>query len=91
MAKKRKSDNEIIDEVLAQAAPAVEVESLPEEVIDEIIAAPVIEVSENKVPGLYYQGVRVLRTVTNLGRKWNVILVDGRRLKVNKSDLHLVK
>lgn len=102
MAKKKKTDNQIIDEVIAQSAPAPELASLPEEVIEEIIAAPVIEVVEEKpapkvekkaealAPGEYYQGKRISRYVANLGRQ-RVAIIEGKRVKVNKDEIVKVK
>lgn len=104
MAKKKKSDNEIIDELVAAATPAPELETLPEEVVDEIVAAPVIEVVEEKpapapkaakkeetlAPGEYYQGKKISRYVANLGKK-RVAIIEGKRVKVLKSDIVTVK
>ena len=96
MAKKKQSDNEIIDEVIAQSAPAPELDltTLPEEVIEEVVAAPVIVVEEpakgTKEPGMYYKGKKFKNTASRLGKKW-VIIVDGKRVKVLKSDIEFVK
>lgn len=101
MAKKKQTDNEIIDELVAAATPEV---TLPEEVVDEIVAAPVIEVVEEKpapapkvekkaetlAPGEYYQGKKISRYVANLGKK-RVAIIDGKRVKVLKSDIVTVK
>jgi len=95
MAKKKQSDNEIIDEVIAQSAPAIE--SLPEEVIDEIIAAPVIEVVKEKAakvaakaPGMYHNGRLIEKVISRLGRTW-AVAIDGKREKVLRSEIEIIK
>lgn len=99
MAKRRKTDNEIIEEVIAQSAPAPELESLPEEVIEEIIAAPVIEIVEKpapapkaaaKTPGMYHNGRKITAVPSRVGKKWTVI-INGRREKVLKAEIEFVK
>ena len=95
MAKKKKSDNEIIDEVIAQSTPVLDVENLPEEVIEEIVAAPVIEeapapVAEDRRLGMYYHGKWVSAVPAKLGQKWTII-VEGKRLKVNRAEIEIVR
>lgn len=101
MAKKKQTDNEIIDELVAAATPEV---TLSEEVVDEIVAAPVIEVVEEKpapapkvekkeeaLPrGEYYQGKKIERYVANLGKK-RVAIIDGKRVKVHVDEIVRVK
>lgn len=96
--KKRKSDNQIIDEVIAQSTPAPKLDTLPEEVIDEIVAAPVIKVQKEKpapkvaakAPGMYHNGRRIERVLSRLGRTW-VVSIDGRREKVLQSEIETIK
>ena len=90
MAKKKKTDNQIIDEVIAQSTPAPKLETLPEVVVEEVITAPVIEVPVTKAPGMYHNGRRITATPAKLGKTWSVI-IDGRREKVLKSEIEIVK
>ena len=98
MAKKRKSDNEIIDELVAAATPE------ETSVVDEIIAAPVIVVEEPKAtpapkvekrvetltPGEYYQGKKIQKYIARLGKQW-VVVLEGKRVKINKDEIVKVK
>ena len=92
MAKKKKSDNEIIDELVAAATPEVS------SVVEEIIAAPVIEVeapkpakaAATKAPGMYHNGRRITRVLANIGRTWTVA-IDGKREKVLKTEIEIIK
>ena len=92
---KKKTDNEIIDEVLAKSTPAVA--ALPEEVVDEIIAAPVIEVVKEqapkaaaKAPGMYHNGRLIEAVPARIGNKWTVI-INGQREKVLKSEIEHIQ
>ena len=80
MAKKKQSDNEIIDELLATSSVA-----------EEIIAAPVIKVKaeEKKAPGMYHAGRLITAAPARVGKTWTVI-IDGKREKVLKSDIEFV-
>ena len=95
MAKKKKSDNEIIDELVAAATPEVS------SVVEEIIAAPVIEepaptpvvevkAEEKKAPGMYHNGRRITSIPAKVGKKWSVV-IDGKREKILKTEIEIVK
>jgi hypothetical protein len=99
MAKKKQTDNEIIDELVAAAtteeSTVVEEVAVVEEpvVIEEPVAAPAPKVEkkvETLAPGEYYQGKRIEKYVANLGKK-KVAIIEGRRVKVLKSDIEYVK
>jgi len=80
MAKKKQSDNEIIDELLAKPSIA-----------EEIIAAPVLKVKaeEKKAPGMYHNGKLITKVLTRLGKQWSVV-IEGKRTKVLKSEIEIV-
>jgi len=99
MAKKRK--------ITKQATEDLNINSLPQEVVEEVVAAPIIEVEkepvpapvvkkepapvvEDRKPGMYYQGKWVSAVPAKFGRKWT-ILVEGRRIKVNQSEIEIVR
>ena len=99
MAKKQ-TDNEIIDELVAAATPAPELDTLPEQVVDEIVAAPVIEIEVPKAaptpkkevtkePGMYHNGRKIEAVPARVGSKWTVI-IDGEKQKVLKSEIEFV-
>jgi hypothetical protein len=100
MAKKKQTDNEIIEELVAAATteetPVVEeVAAVIEEpvVVEEPKAAPAPKVekkAETLAPGEYYQGKRIEKYVAKLGKKW-VAIIDGRRVKVNRDEIVGVK
>ena len=85
MAKKKKSDNEIIDELVAAATPEVS------SVVEEIIAAPVLKVKaeEKRAPGMYHNGRLITAVPARVGKKWTVV-IDGKREKVLKSEIEIV-
>jgi hypothetical protein len=91
MAKKKQSDNEIINELVAAATPEVS------SVIEEIIAAPVIEVevpkpakaAATKAPGMYHNGRLITAVPAKIGKKWSVV-IDGKREKVLKSEIEII-
>lgn len=66
--KKKKTDNEIIDELVVAAEKKV----------------------TKKVPGMYYEGVRITKVLTNIGSKWTVML-NGKRTKVLRSKIEIIK
>ena len=80
MAKKKQSDNEIIDELLAKPSIA-----------EEIIAAPVLKVKaeEKRAPGMYHNGRLITAVPARVGKKWTVV-IDGKREKVLKSEIEIV-
>lgn len=104
MAKKKQTDNEIIDELVAavtpeetlvEETPVVEEVAVVEEpaVIEEPVAAPAPKVekkAEALTPGEYYQGKKIERYVANLGKK-RVAIIEGKRVKVLKADIVTVK
>ena len=93
MAKKKQTDNEIINELVAAVTP--EVTPVVEEpvVIEAPVAAPAPKAekkAEALVPGEYYQGKKIERYVANLGKK-RVAIIEGKRVKVLKADIVTVK
>ena len=111
MAKKRRATKPATEEPV--------LDNLTEEVVDEILNAPVIEVEEELIPeakqfldsivekpvakpkvapapaekrraGMYYKGKRITAVPAKLGKKWTIV-VDGKRLKVLKSEIETVK
>ena len=80
MAKKKQSDNEIINELLAKPSIA-----------EEIIAAPVLKVKaeEKRAPGMYHNGRLITTVPARVGKKWTVV-IDGKREKVLKSEIEIV-
>jgi len=102
MAKKKQTDNQIIDELVAAATTeestvVEEVAAVIEEpaVVEEPVAAPapkvkVVAATEVKEPGAYYQGKKIDRYISRLGKKW-VVAIEGKRVKVLKSDIEYVK
>jgi len=99
MAKKKQTDNEIIDELVAAATTeenaVVEEVAVVEEpvVVEEPKAAPAPKVekkAETLAPGEYYQGKRIEKYVANLGKQ-RVAIIEGKRVKVLKTDIVKVK
>jgi len=87
MAKKKHTDNEIINELVAVATPEVNPEI---ELTPVIEAAPAAVTAPVLTPGEYYQGKKIERYVSNLGKK-AVAIIDGKRVKVLKADVVKVK
>lgn len=87
MAKINHTDNEIINELVAVAAPEItpEIELTP-----VVEAAPVAVTAPVLIPGDYYQGEKIQRYVSKLGKK-AVAIIDGKRVKVLKADVVTVK
>ena len=87
MAKKKHIDNEIINELVAVTTPEItpEIELTP-----VIEAAPVAVTAPVLTPGEYYQGKKIERYVSNLGKK-AVAIIEGKRVKVLKADVVKVK
>jgi len=83
MAKKKHIDNEIINELVAVATPEIELTPVVE-------AAPVAVTAPVLTPGEYYQGKKIERYVSNLGKK-AVAIIEGKRVKVLKADVVKVK
>lgn len=99
MAKKKQTDNEIIDELVAAATteetPVVEEVAVVEEpvVVEEPKAAPAPKVekkAETLAPGEYYQGKRIEKYIARLGKRW-VVAIEGKRVKINKDEIVKVK
>lgn len=87
MAKKKHIDNEIINELVAVATPEI----TPEIELTPIVkAAPVAATAPALTPGEYYQGKKIEKYVSNLGKK-AVAIIDGKRVKVLKADVVTVK
>ena len=69
-------------------------------VVEEVVEEPVVVVEtpkkkkvatpKAKRPGMYYQGKRIENVPARLGSKWTVT-IDGKRHKVLKSDIEIVK
>jgi hypothetical protein len=55
-----------------------------------IEAAPVAVTAPVLTPGEYYQGKKIERYVSNLGKK-AVAIIEGKRVKVLKADVVKVK
>ena len=98
MAKKKQTDNEIINELVATVTPE-ETLVVEEVVVEEpvVIQAPVAapapkteKKAEVLTPGEYYQGKKIERYVANLGKK-RVAIIEGKRVKVLKADIVTVK
>jgi hypothetical protein len=99
MAKKQ-TDNEIIDELATTTTPeeTLVVEKIP--VVEEVAvvkepvvvekpkAAPAPKVAV-KEPGMYHNGRKIEAVPAKVGKKW-VILVEGQREKVLKSEIEFV-
>ncbi len=99
MAKKKQTDNEIIDELVAAATTeetsVVEEVAVVEEpvVVEEPQAAPAPKVekkAETLTPGEYYQGKRIEKYIARLGKRW-VVAIEGKRVKINKDEIVKVK
>ena len=99
MAKKKQTDNEIIDELVAAVAPeetpVVEEVAVVEEpvVVEKPVVAPAPKAekkTETLAPGEYYQGKKIEKYVANLGKK-RVAIIEGKRVKVLKADIVTVK
>jgi hypothetical protein len=99
MAKKKQTDNEIIDELVTAATPeetsVVEEVAVVEEpvVVEEPKAAPAPKVekkAETLAPGEYYQGKRIEKYIARLGKRW-VVAIEGKRVKINKDEIVKVK
>lgn len=100
MAKKKQTDNEIIDQLVAAATTeentvVEEVAAVIEEpvVVEEPKAAPAPKVekkAETLAPGEYYQGKRIEKYIARLGKRW-VVAIEGKRVKINKDEIVKVK
>jgi len=99
MAKKKQTDNEIIDQLVAAATTeetsVVEEVAVVEEpvVVEEPKAAPAPKVekkAETLAPGEYYQGKRIEKYIARLGKRW-VVAIEGKRVKINKDEIVKVK
>lgn len=68
---------------------------------EEVVEAPVVEAPkkvakkstpkvEKKVPGMYHEGRLITAVPARLGSKWTVV-IDGKRHKVLKKDIEILK
>lgn len=93
MAKKRQTDNEIIDELVAAATPeetsVVEEVAAVEEpvVVEKPKSAPK---AAAKAPGMYHNGRLITAVPARIGNKWTVI-IDGKREKILKAEIEIVE
>lgn len=99
MAKKKQTDNEIIEELVAAAtteeSSVVEEVAVVEEpvVVEEPKAAPAPKVekkAETLAPGEYYQGKRIEKYIARLGKQW-VVAIEGKRVKIYKDQIVKIK
>ena len=95
---------EVVDEILNAPVIEVEEELIPEakQFLDSIVEKPVVEEkpvakpkvapapAEKRRAGMYYKGKRITAVPAKLGKKWTIV-VDGKRLKVLKSEIETVK
>lgn len=100
MAKKQ-TDNEIINELVAavtpekplvEEAPVVEEVTVVEEPVavkEAPKAAPAPKKETAKEPGMYHNGRRIEAVPARVGKKW-VVIIDGQREKVLKSDIEFI-
>ena len=97
MAKKQ-TDNEIINEVVATVTPEVtpvveEVAVVEEPVVVEeapkAAPAPAPKKETVKEPGMYHNGRRIEAAPAKVGKKW-VVVIDGKREKVLKSEIEFI-
>ena len=83
-------DSSIVEE------PAVEapVKQTDNEIIDELVVAVEKKVtkkaSTKKEPGMYHNGRLIQAVPSRLGKKW-VVLIDGKREKVLRSEIEIVE
>ena len=76
--------------------PAVEapVKQTDNEIIDELVVAAEKKVtkkaSTKKEPGMYHNGRKIDSIPSRLGKKW-VVVVEGKREKVLKSEIEIIK
>ena len=97
MAKKQ-TDNEIINELVAAVTPEVtpvveEVAVVEEPVVVEeapkAAPAPAPKKETAKEPGMYHNGRRIEAAPAKVGKKW-VVVIDGKREKVLKSEIEFI-
>ena len=97
MAKKQ-TDNEIINELVAAVTPEVtpvveEVAVIEEPVVVEeapkAAPAPAPKKETAKEPGMYHNGRRIEAAPAKVGKKW-VVVIDGKREKVLKSEIEFI-
>lgn len=83
-------DSSVVEE------PAVEapVKQTDNEIIDELVVAVEKKVtkkaSTKKEPGMYHNGRLIQAVPSRLGRKW-VVVIDGKREKVLRSEIEIVE
>ena len=83
-------DSSIVEE------PAIEapVKQTDNEIIDELVVAVEKKVtkkaSTKKEPGMYHNGRLIQAVPSRLGKKW-VVLIDGKREKVLRSEIEIVE
>jgi hypothetical protein len=86
----------ITEESSVVEEPAVEapVKQTDNEIIDELVVAVEKKVtkkaSTKKEPGMYHNGRLIQAVPSRLGKKW-VVLIDGKREKVLRSEIEIVE
>ena len=64
------------------------------EIIDELVVAAEKKVTKNKPvaqePGMYHNGRKIETIPSRLGKKW-VVVIDGRREKVLRSEIEVIE
>lgn len=87
------NDLPVIETEVAEEAPVAEevapVEEAPKPAPKKKAKKTAPKV-EKKAPGKYYQGKLITAIPARLGRKWTVV-IDGKRQKVLKKDIEIVK
>lgn len=85
-----------IEEAITEEAPVTEeapAKQTDNEIIDELVAAAekkVVKKPVDREPGMYHKGRKIQGVPSRLGKKW-VVVIDGRREKVLKSEIEFVK
>lgn len=90
-----KADAEVAPEPIVEpVVEAAPVKQTDNEIIDELVVAAEKKVvkkkSAPKAPGMYHNGRLITSIPSRLGRKWTVV-IDGKREKVFKSEIEIIK
>jgi len=96
-------ESSVVEEVTKQVTPepvaepvveAAPVKQTDNEIIDELVVAAEKKVikkkSAPKAPGMYHNGRLITSIPSRLGRKWTVV-IDGKRERVLKSEIEIIK
>lgn len=84
------------EDSLVVEEPAVEapVKQTDNEIIDELVVAVEKKVTKKaltkKEPGMYHNGRKIESIPSRLGKKW-VVVIDGKREKVLRSEIEIVE